>query len=212
MANAPLARQLDRALVRLRTAITEEHLVEPGCLGEQGREAAHGLVVVRGAAVDQALALGGERVQNDARRVAQTVDGPALDEVEIALAVVIPEPRAGALDHDGGGPVGDLHEVLELSDHRGGLLFCVRVRRASAGGAAPRRPAARTSGRVEAALHDGDVVPAAELEGRLPLEADGPKAVARVQVKRCRVLRGDASRDRMVAAGEGPLGKVAGDW
>src|SRR5262249_41106541 len=117
MASAPLARQLDRALVRLRAAIAEKHLVEPRRLGEQGREAPHGPVVIRGTAVDQPLALRHERVQHDARAMAETVDGPALDEVEIALAILIPEPRPGPFDHHGRRPVGDLHDVFELFDH-----------------------------------------------------------------------------------------------
>src|SRR5262245_7689525 len=98
--------------------------------------------------------------------------------------------------------------VLSFSD----FVFIPDPWRASAGVApAPRRPAARTSVRVEAALHDGDVVPAAELEGRFPLEADGPKVMARVQVKRCGVLRGDTRQDRMVPARPGPLDQLTED-
>src|SRR5437763_16700324 len=65
-------------------------------------------------------------------------------------------------------------------------------RAASALGAAVR------SARIEASLHDRDVVPAAELERRLAFDADELEAVARMQAEGPGVSRGDPRHDRMV--------------
>src|SRR5215468_680839 len=63
---------------------------------------------------------------------------------------------------------------------------------------APPLGAAARSTRIETSLHDRDVVPAAELERRLALDADRPEAVARVQPKGGGVSRGDPRHDRVV--------------
>src|SRR2546427_12406027 len=52
---------------------------------------------------------------------------------------------------------------------------------------------------VEATLHDGDVVPAAELERRLALDADRAEPMPLVQPERRGVPRCDARHDRVMA-------------
>ena len=61
---APFARQLDGAFVRLGAAVGEEHLVQPAMPRQQIRQPDH-LVVVEGrAAIDQALGLRGQRLED----------------------------------------------------------------------------------------------------------------------------------------------------
>src|SRR5438552_15530339 len=52
---------------------------------------------------------------------------------------------------------------------------------------------------ADATLHDGDVVPAVELERGLVLDTNPVKAVARVQAERRDVRRRDARQDRVVS-------------
>ena len=117
MAGAPPPRELDRAFVGLGAAVAEKDLIEAGRIGQQTGQLRHRLVVVRGAAVDQPGPLRAQRIEHHAGRVAERVHRPALDEVEIALAVAVPEPRARAPDHHGRRPLGDLHDVVELFVH-----------------------------------------------------------------------------------------------
>src|SRR6266850_8384735 len=61
---------------------------------------------------------------------------------------------------------------------------------------------------IETALHDRDVVPAAELERGLALDADRPEALARVQAERRRVPAGDPRHDRMVLERPSPANQL----
>ncbi len=114
---APLARQLDRTLVGLGAAVAEEDLVEARVLDEAAGQAGHLRVVVGGAAVDQPPGLERHRLRDDRGGVAEAVDGPALHEVEIGLAVLVPQPGAVPLDHHHRRPVGDLHQCADIGAH-----------------------------------------------------------------------------------------------
>ena len=72
------------------------------------------LVVEGRARRDEGAGLRGEGVHHRGRAVAQAVDRPALDEVEIALAGVVDEPGPSALDEDDLRPLGDLHQASEV--------------------------------------------------------------------------------------------------
>ena len=94
MFRAPLARQLDGALVGLGAAVGKEHLMQPAMPRQQIRQPDHLIVVEGGAAVDQSLRLARQRLDDRSRRVAQAVHRPALDEIEIAAAFAVGQPRA----------------------------------------------------------------------------------------------------------------------
>jgi hypothetical protein len=64
---------------------------------------------------------------------------------------------------------------------------------------------------VEAALHDGDVVPAAELESGFALDADQAEAVALVEAPGRDVLGRDPREQRVVPEHPGPLDQVGED-
>jgi hypothetical protein len=113
-AAAPLAGQLDGALVRLRPRVREEGALEIGVLGEEARQLQRRLVEEGGAGVDEGPRLRGEGVHHRGRTVPEAIDGPALDEVEIALARMVGEPGPAALDEHDLGPLGDLHQMSEV--------------------------------------------------------------------------------------------------
>src|SRR2546426_10367117 len=64
---------------------------------------------------------------------------------------------------------------------------------------------------VEATLHDGHVVPAAELECRLALDTDRAEPVPPVQPERRGVPRCDARHDRVMAGHDGAPNKLGED-
>jgi hypothetical protein len=68
--------------------------IEAGGARQQFREPQRWLVVERGAGRDERGCLCGERVDDAARRVAQGVDCPALHEVQVSLAVGVPDVGA----------------------------------------------------------------------------------------------------------------------
>ncbi|CAM2158588.1 conserved hypothetical protein [Paraburkholderia tropica] len=110
---APLARELDRAFVGFGAAVGEEHLVEAAMLGEQARETRHRLVVEGRRRIDEQARLLVHRFDHAVVAVAEAVDRPALNEVEIALAFVVVEPRPLAMRENDFGPVGDVHQRLD---------------------------------------------------------------------------------------------------
>jgi hypothetical protein len=117
MEGAPLAGQLDRALVGLRAAVAKEHVLESARPGDQRGQVRHALVVEGGTAVDQAGRLRPDGVHHDRVAVAQAVDGPALHEVQVRPALGVTQPGAGPLGHDDRRPGGDRHDVLQRRVH-----------------------------------------------------------------------------------------------
>ena len=86
---APFPRQLDGAFVGLGAAVGEEHLIESAQGGQALGQLQGGRVVESGTRVDQRLALRAERGADRRMAVAEGVDGPALDEVEPGVALLI---------------------------------------------------------------------------------------------------------------------------
>ena len=110
---AEFARELDCALIGFGAGIGKEHLVEAAVGDQRVCQLQAGPVEERRARRQQQLCLRGKRVGDDGRRVAEAIDRPALHEIEIALAAVVPEIGAFALDEDGGRPRGDVHQRVE---------------------------------------------------------------------------------------------------
>jgi len=110
MQGSVFAGELDCAFVGLGPAIGEEHLVEPAQIDQLVGKLDGNVVVVSRARGDQLVRLPADRVDDSGWRMAEAVDCPALYEIEIALAIVVPEPRAFAFDEDDWRPGGDLHE------------------------------------------------------------------------------------------------------
>src|SRR5207244_12265459 len=106
MPASPLPCQLDGALVGLRAAVAQEDLVEPGAVRDERGQPGHGLVVVRGATVEESPGLIVQRVEDDVGRMAEAVHGPALHEIEVLPPLAVPEPGSRALDLDDGGTIG----------------------------------------------------------------------------------------------------------
>src|SRR5262252_1985540 len=111
---SPLAGELDGAFVRLRPGIGEEHTLEARVPGEERGQPQGRLIVEGGARRDELARLRGESARDGRRTVAEARDGPALDEVEIALARVVGEPGPLTLDEDDLRPLGDVHEAREV--------------------------------------------------------------------------------------------------
>ena len=91
MQGAVFPRKLDRALVGFRARIGEEHLIEAAVI-DQGLCQLEARRVVKGRTWrQQQLCLRRKRFDDDRRRMAQAIDRPALNEIEIALAGFIPQ-------------------------------------------------------------------------------------------------------------------------
>ena len=83
--------ELDRALIGFCAGIGEEHLVEATII-DQGLCQLEARCVVKGGTWgQQQLCLRRERFGDFRRRVAQAIDRPTLNEIEIALAGFIPQ-------------------------------------------------------------------------------------------------------------------------
>ena len=96
-----LARNLDGTLVCLGARIAEERLVEAREFDELRRCIGLRLCVVEVRAVDELLCLLGDGRDERLVVVAEHVHGDAAEEVEVLLAVVVPEVRALAVvQHD----------------------------------------------------------------------------------------------------------------
>ena len=113
MQRAVFARELDRALIGFRARIGEEHLVEAAAIDQRLRQLQAGPVVERRARRQQQFCLRRQRFGDDRRRMAEAIDRPALDEIEIALAAVIPQERAFAADEHGRRARGDIHQGVK---------------------------------------------------------------------------------------------------
>ena len=106
-------RELDGAFVGLRAGIGEEYPIEAAVLDQRLRKLQAGAVVEGGAWRQQQFGLRGKRFSNGRRRMAERVDGPALHEVEIALARVVPEIGARTADEHHRRASGNLHQRVE---------------------------------------------------------------------------------------------------
>src|SRR5215831_6568144 len=127
MQSAVLTGELDRTLVGLGPAVGEKDLVEPAQLGQFRRKLDGNVVVISRTRCDEFTRLPAYRVDHNRRRMAEAVDRPALHEVEISFTIVVPQPRAFALDKNRRGPGGDFHKRVRgvrVKVH-GSLLFSV---------------------------------------------------------------------------------------
>jgi hypothetical protein len=89
--------------------LVNKRLVERAVRHQRLRERDTRGVMVSGARCYQQVGLLGEGIGDDPRRMAEAIDRPALDEIKIALAGVVPQPRAlAALEHDRR-PRGEFH-------------------------------------------------------------------------------------------------------
>ena len=110
MPGAPLARELDRALVRLGAGVGEGHLGQTAATREQIRQADLLVVVEGGAAVDQTVRPGWSARPGSRAANGRGVHRPALDEVEVGAAVTVGEPRTLAAGKDDRRAGGDVHD------------------------------------------------------------------------------------------------------
>src|SRR6185437_8273579 len=138
MQRAIFARELDRAFVGFRAGIGEEHLVETAVVDQRLRELEACGIVVGRAWRDQDLCLRRNRVRYAGRRVAETVHGPTLDEIERAFPGIVPEIGAFTPDEYGLRACGDIHQRVEGMGRirHGNLLWWLGER----GGRNARRP------------------------------------------------------------------------
>jgi hypothetical protein len=109
-----LAGQLDRALVGLRARVAEEHAAAERPLREPLGEPYPGLGVVEVRRVDQAAGLLAQRGHESGVAVADLVHGYAGHEVEVLVALVVPQPRALAAH--------ELHRQAGVGLHHGFAL------------------------------------------------------------------------------------------
>ena len=110
----PAPRQLDRTLVGLGAAGGQEHPRQARQV-RQPRGQRDRLVVEHArAGVDQPLRLPRQRLHDLRRAMAEHVDRPALDEIEVTFASVIDQPAASARDEHLRRPGGDVHQGIGL--------------------------------------------------------------------------------------------------
>ena len=119
-ARAALAGELERALDRLGAGVAQEHAAAEREVGEPLGEAHAGLGVEEVAHVHQPPGLVAHRLHHARVAVAELRHRDAREEVEVLVALVVPEPRAlAAHELDGVARVG-VHErvALELLELR----------------------------------------------------------------------------------------------
>ncbi len=125
---APFARKLDRTFIGFGAAIGEEHFLETAVPDDLLREAHGRLVVESRARRDQLAGLLHQRIRYDSRAVAQAIHRPALHEIEVALAFVIPKPGALAADENERRPGRDVHQRLrgKISEFHDSILGLIQ--------------------------------------------------------------------------------------
>ena len=92
MQRAVFAREFYGAFVGFSAGIGEKHPVEATIVDQRFRQLQADRVVVSGAWRQQQLCLRGESVGHGRRRMAEAIHRPALDEIEIAFAGIVPQP------------------------------------------------------------------------------------------------------------------------
>ena len=97
----PATRELERAFVRLRAGVAEEHLRRERLLDERGGQplARRGRIEVRD--VNRAVGRGVHRLLQPGVAVAERVHGDSAHEIEISLSVGVDEIHAVAVDELG---------------------------------------------------------------------------------------------------------------
>ena len=111
---APLARQLERALVRLGARVREEDAVHRRVVDQHLRELDLRLAVEDVGAVDQLAGLLADRLHQSRIGVAEDVGRDPGDEVEVLLAVDVPHAGALAAHERDRQPPGGLHVELRF--------------------------------------------------------------------------------------------------
>jgi len=97
---APLACQFDGPFVGLSATVGKENMVKGTVLRQQAGQLQHGLIVEGGAWIDQCCALLLQCTDNRRMTVAKTIDGPALDKVQVLPAMAIRQPRPASAGKD----------------------------------------------------------------------------------------------------------------
>ena len=121
---AELARELVETLVRLRAGVAEEHLARREVPDDLLRQPALRLVVVKVRDVNHPLRLFDERLGDLRVRMTERADRDAAAEVEVTLAVHVPEVTPlPAREHELEAPVAG-HDVF-LEQAEDGLLLVV---------------------------------------------------------------------------------------
>ena len=114
---APLSRELDGRLVGLRSGRAHEDVIEPGH-GRQARGERDVRSVAEGRArVPEPLRLLSKHAGDGGRRMAERVDRPSLDEVEVLAPFAVVDERALAADHHEVGRVARRKHVPGVIGH-----------------------------------------------------------------------------------------------
>ena len=100
---SPFAGEFDRPLDRFGAAVGEERPVQSAVASYQLGKADHWPVVIGRAAVQKLLGLRLDRADDCCGTMAQTIDCPALDEIEIFLSLLIGQPGAAPSTNTTGG-------------------------------------------------------------------------------------------------------------
>jgi len=132
MLAAPFAGQLDGPFVGLGSGIGEKDPVENRATDEALGQFHGRRIVEGGAGIDEPGGLVGQGACDGRVAVAQAVDRPALDEIEVAFAGLVREPGTLAAGHDDFGPGCDPHEAVGLVRRKVGAL-CSHIRSLSSG-------------------------------------------------------------------------------
>jgi hypothetical protein len=138
-----LAGQLERGLVGLRTGVGEEHRPAQRAGRQALGEPAHRLGVEEVADVQQPLGLIADRFDDRRVAVADARHADAGQEVEVLVAVVVPQARAGAADETHGVARVRRHQVVAgLRAHEAARIFvpCPASVKSSSSSEWPTRP------------------------------------------------------------------------
>jgi hypothetical protein len=121
------AHELQRAFVRFRARVAEEHFLQPRQFAQPIRERfllAYAIDVRR---VNQPAELLAERGDEARMRMAKAVDRDAGQRIEIFLTLLVVQPRAAAVRERDGQPVVGVHQVRH--DARSGRMAERKTRR-----------------------------------------------------------------------------------